>query len=160
MIIFLQNWETEKKLQIIFTFYYEDTNATQKLKTYKSSPLKALSNHIQFFLSNYFFILFLRETINTSDFNIYDCNPLSKRTISCFLEKTKLYFFYSSGKCLIWFFSSRLNIFTSKISNLLLPLGPRARGLESRYTNEYINDAFLIYIIVAVAFPFLVLQRT
>ena len=36
-----------------------------------------------------------------------------------FLEKTKFIF----SKCLICFFRFRLNIFTSKISNLLLPLG-------------------------------------
>ena len=50
---------------------------------------------------------------------------------------------------MIWFFVFRMNIFTSKVSNLLLLLGAEgAGGLESYPTseipNKYIYDAFLM----------------
>ena len=54
----------------------------------------------------------------------------SERTWSCFLHETKFDFLYSSWKYLIYF-CFRLNIFTRKISNLLLPLASEeARGRE------------------------------
>ena len=67
--------------------------------------------------------------------------PLSKGTID-FSWKQKLDFFYSSWN--IWF-SFGLNIFTSKISNLLLPLGAEGSGCCESYPtgeipNEYIYD--------------------
>ena len=78
----MRNW---KKLQLVSSFFNEDINATQKLKAYTAPPIKALSNHIQFFLSSNFFyklfIFFLRETINTSDCNIWDLILISAITI-------------------------------------------------------------------------------
>ena len=63
---------------------------------------------------------------------------------------------------MILFFVFRLNIFTIKVSNLLLPLGAEgAGGFESYPTseipNKYIYDVFLITyfsIFVAVVFSF------
>ena len=69
---------------------------------------------------------------------------------------------------MILFFVFRLNIFTSKVSNLLLPLRAEgAGGFESYSTsqipNKYIYDALLmIYlsILLLLFFHFLVLQRS
>ena len=43
IFIKLRNW---KNFQFVSSFFNEDITATQKLKTYKSSPLKALVNHM------------------------------------------------------------------------------------------------------------------
>ena len=59
--------------------------------------------------------------------------------MDCFLEELKFDFFYSSWKYLIFVFCFRLNIFTSKISILLLPLRvEEGGGLESWYTEPMI----------------------
>ena len=76
-------------------------------------------------------------------------NPLSKGTIDCFLGKNKIDFFYSDWMYFILFFVFRLNICTSKVLNLLLPLGAKGAGGFQSYTtsilrNKYIYDAFLI----------------
>ena len=86
------------------------------------------------------------------------------------MESNNLIFFYSTWKYVIFFYCFRLNIFTSKISNLLLPLGVEeaegAGGRESYPTSDipykYIYDAFLmIYLsILMLFFHFLVLQRS
>ena len=68
----------------------------------------------------------------------------------------KFYFFYSSWKYLILVFVFRLNIFASKVLNLLLSLEAEgAWGLESFSTSEIPNDVFLmIYFSILLLFLF------
>ena len=69
---------------------------------------------------------------------------------------------------MILFFVFRLNTFTSKVSNLLLPLGAEgAGGFESYPAREipkkYTCDAFLMAylpILLLLLFNFLALQRS
>ena len=69
---------------------------------------------------------------------------------------------------MILFFVFRLNVFKSKVSNLLLPLEAEGvGGFESYRTseihNKYIYDVFsIIYlsILLLLFFPFLALQRS
>ena len=69
-----------------------------------------------------------------------------KKPKTVFLE-SKLDFFYSSWKYLILVFTFRLNIFTNKVSNLLLPLeaeGARALNL-ARPVRYPINTSMLLF---------------
>ena len=69
---------------------------------------------------------------------------------------------------MIFFLLLRLNIFTSKISNLVLPLGAEEAGdfepyLTSEIPSKYIYDAFsMIYlsILLLLFSHFLALQRS
>ena len=66
------------------------------------------------------------------------------------------------------FFYFRLNIFTIKVSNLLLPLGAEVAGCFESYPtsairNKYIYNGFLLIylsILLLLFFPFLELQRS
>ena len=85
-----------------------------------------------------------------------------------FLESKNLIFFYSRWKYLILLFVFRLNIFTGKVSNLVLPLKTEGVwGVESYPTseipNKYIYDTFsMIYLstFLLLFFHFLALQRS
>ena len=106
--------------------------------------------------------------LNSFCFTFTHCNPLSTRTIDCFLEKLKFDFFYSGWKYLIlFFFCFRINIFESKTSNLLYGLKePEGTvGCKSYSTseipNKYIYDAFpMIYLFLCCFFHVLVRQRS
>ena len=93
-------------------------------------------------------------------FKFTHCNPLSKGTIE-FSLKVKIWFF-SIVAGSIWF-CFRPNIFTSKVSNLLLSLGAEGSGcyesyLTSDIPNEYTHDAFLmIYLSILLLLFFLLL---
>ena len=81
-------------------------------------------------LNNSWICLILPEyasiCLNGFCFTFTYCDHLYKGgTIDCYLEEQIFDCFYSNWKYLILFFCFRLNIFTSKISNLLLPLGAR-----------------------------------
>ena len=100
-------------------------------------------------------------------FYITHCNSLSKGTIDCFLEKQKFDFFLQQLEVLDFVYCFRLNVFTSKILNLLLPLvAEEAGGYEYSPTNVILNkyiyvDFLMIYLsILFVLFDFLVLQRS
>ena len=57
-------------------------------------------------------------------FTFLHCNSLSEETTDCFLEEKKFDFFIVA-ESILFAFRFRRNIFTIKISNLLLPLvGP------------------------------------
>ena len=75
--------------------------------------------------------------------------PYLKESYTVVLESKNFDFFYSSWKYLILFFVFKLNIFTSKILNLLLPLGAEGAGAFESYPtseipNKYIYDTFLM----------------
>ena len=85
------------------------------------------------------------------------------------MESENLIFFsIVAGGVFDFVYCFRLNIFTSKISYLLLPLGAEGAGSREFFqpndiTNKYIYDAFLmIYlsILLLLFFHFLVLQRS
>ena len=67
---------------------------------------------------------------------------------------------------MILFFVFRLNIFTSKVSNLLLPLETEEAGAFESYPtseipNKYIYDNFsMFYLSILLLFLFLVLHRS
>ena len=75
--------------------------------------------------------------------------PYLKESYTVVLESKNFDFFYSSWKYLILFFVFKLNIFTSKILNLLLPLWAEGAGAFESYPtseipNKYIYDTFLM----------------
>ena len=95
--------------------------------------------------------------------------PENARIIPGYARKVKICFF-SIAAGSIWFCLFRLNIFASKISNLLLPLGPRGPGAvrKSWYIqpmiypiNIYMNSLMIYLSVLLLLFlHFLVLQRT
>ena len=93
-------------------------------------------------------------------FTFTHCNRLSKGTIDCFLGKWKFDFFYSSWKYLTLFFVFRLNTFTSKASNFLLPLRvERASGFESYATSEITNKYIYFFLMIYLFCSFVSLLK-
>ena len=75
--------------------------------------------------------------------------PYLKETLTIFLESKNFIFSIVPGSNWFCFFVFRLNTFTSKFSNLLLPLGAELAGgfvsyATSEIPNQYIYDAFLM----------------
>ena len=94
--------------------------------------------------------------------------PYLKEQYTFFFESKNLIFFYSSWSYSILFFDFRLNIFTIKVPNLLLPSGAEVAGCFESYPtsailNRYIYNGFLLnYLSISLLlfFPFLELQRS
>ena len=84
-------------------------------------------------------ILCLLERVLTN-FSVYtNLEVLVLRKIMLFLWRHKNWFFFSIVAVILFVFYFRLNIFTSKISNLLLSSGTkRGRNCESWYTLFYL----------------------
>ena len=81
--------------------------------------------------------------------------PYLNEAATVILESKNSIFFCSNWKYLIFFFVFRLNIFTNKISNLLLPLEAEgAWGFESYITIE-IFDLIYLWITISHIFVFL-----
>ena len=88
--------------------------------------------------------------------------PYLKESQTVFLESKNLIFFLQQLEVFDFVYCFRLNTFTNKISDLLLPLGTERAGGRESYPpndigNKYIYDAFfndLFIYFVIVVFPF------
>ena len=89
--------------------------------------------------------------------------PFLKEPFNVFLESKNLIFSMVAGSIWFCFFVFRMNIFTSTVSNLLLPLGPKGPGaLNLTQLMRYpINtsmmlfyDLFIYFLVVVVFFTF------